>query len=486
MGGEDSGCTETTTNVFLEVALFDPVRVAATGRKLGILSDARYRFERGLDPVSAEWGVEVATRLILELCGGEASEPVSAGTLPRERRALSLRPARVKELGGVDVPAAEQRRILETLGFEIEDAGGKLGVTVPGWRTDVEHEACLVEEVLRIHGFEHLPLVVSQRDTALPHPAINLAQRRAATARLALAHRGLNEAVTFSFLPEPLAELFGGGAPALKLDNPISTDLAVMRPTALPNLLTGAARNQDRGIAEVALFEIGPQYGDDSPEGQSRVACGVRCGTTGPRHWRDGGRAPDAFDAKADALAALAACGAPVENLQVSRDAPAWYHPGKSGVLRLGPNALAHFGEVHPRFLKALDLKAPAVAFEVFLDRVPAPKSKGKGKGGKSGKAPLVLSAFQPVERDFAFLVDEEVPAESLLRAAKGAEKALVTRVDLFDAYSGKGIEPGKKSLAIAVTLQPTERTMTDQEIEQVSAKIVAQVEKVTGGSLRG
>ena len=481
MGAEGSGCTEETKSVFLEVALFDPVRVAATGRKLGIQSDARYRFERGLDSQSAAWGVDVATRLILELCGGEASEPVSAGELPTTRRTIDLRPGRVAALGGVEVPAGTQRDILTTLGFDVSEEGELLRTTVPSWRNDVECEACLVEEVLRIHGFEHIPLVVSARDTALPHPAIDVAQRRAATARLALAHRGLNEAVTFSFLSGAMAELFGGGDAALRLDNPISADLDVMRPSALPNLLTAAARNTDRGVPAVALFEIGPDYSDDTPKGQSRVAAGLRSGSTGPRHWRDGGRAPDAFDAKADALAALFACGAPVDNLQVSRDAPDWYHPGKSGVLRLGPNVLARFGEVHPRVLKAVDLKSAAVAFEVFLDRIPTPKAKG----GKARGA-LTLSAFQPVERDFAFLVDEDLPAESLVRAAKGADKTLITRVDLFDAYSGKGIEAGKKSLAISVTLQPTERTMTDQEIDQVAAKVIAQVEKATGGSLRG
>jgi phenylalanyl-tRNA synthetase beta chain len=481
MGGEASGCTEETTNAFLEVALFDPVRVAATGRRLGILSDARYRFERGLDPQSTVWGAEVAARLVLEICGGEASRVTSAGELPAARRVIEHRPARVAGLGGFDVPVAEQIQILVDLGFEVAGSGDRLRVTVPGWRNDVEGEACLVEEVLRIHGFDEIPTVMLEREHALPHAVLTTAQRRVSVARTALARRGLDEAVTFSFVSDRHAALFGGVGDDLRLVNPISADLDVMRPSVLPGLAAAAARNADRGLADVALFEIGPQYADETPEGQALCAAGLRAGNAAPRHWALAQRGADAYDAKGDALAALGACGAPVDRLQVTTDAPAWYHPGHSGTLRLGAGALAHFGELHPKVLRGFELRGPVAAFEVFLDAVPLPKAKD----GRARPA-LALAPFHAVERDFAFVVDADLPAEKLIRAAKGAEKALITNVELFDVYAGKGIAAGKKSLAIAVTLQPTKRTMTDPEIEAVAKKIVAQVEKATGGVLRG
>lgn len=481
MGGEHSGVTAATTNVFLEVALFDPVRVARTGRTLGIHSDARYRFERGLDPASALWGPEVAARMILDLCGGAVSHSVSAGTLPEARREIAFRPARVAALGGLDVPMDTQTTILERLGFDLAGAGETVRATVPSWRSDVEGEACVVEEVLRIHGYDRIPEVPLRRESDLPKPAITPAQRRASLARTALAWRGLDEAVTFSFVSGKVAALFGGAREALTLVNPISADLDVMRPSVLPGLAMAAARNADRGFPDIALFEVGPQYTDSSPKGQDLVAAGLRSGRGSPRHWSGADRPLDALDAKGDALAVLTACAAPVDNLQVTPDAPGWYHPGRSGVLRLGPNILAQFGEVHPRVLRALDLRGPVVAFEVFVDRIPQPRAKA----GKLRPAPD-LSPFQPVERDFAFVVADDVPAETLLRAARGADKTLITNVDLFDVYAGKGIEPGKKSLAIAVTLQPRDRTLTDAEIEAVAGKIVAQVQKATGGTLRG
>jgi phenylalanyl-tRNA synthetase beta chain len=481
MGGEPSSCTEATTAVFLEVALFDPVRVAATGRRLAIQSDARYRFERGLDPESARWGVEVAAKLITELCGGEASDTTAAGEIPAERREIAFRPERVASLGGLEVALDEQTRILADLGFGVTKTNGTLSISVPSWRPDVEGEACLVEEVLRIHGFEHLPLSPTTLDTALPLPALDLGQRREATARTALAWRGMSEAVTFSFLDGAAADLFGGVPDSLRLVNPISSDLEVMRPAVLPNLITAAARNADRGFGDAALFEVGAQYRDDTPEGQVQVAAGLRAGARAPRHWAAAPRPVDAFDAKGDALAVLEACGAPVQNLQVTRDAPGWYHPGRSGTLRLGPGVLAQFGEVHPRVLRRLELKGPAAAFEVFLEAIPAPRAKD----GKA-RPHLTLSPFQPVSRDFAFVVDAEVPADKLMRAAAGADRELIARVDLFDVYEGKGIGEGKKSLAIAVTLQPTARTLTDPEIEAVSKKIVDKVAKATGGVLRG
>ena len=481
MGGEASGCTEATTNVFLEVALFDPIRTATTGRKLGIESDARYRFERGLDPQSALWGAEVAARLILEFCGGEASELTIAGEMPEWRREISLRPDRLRTFGGVDVSAKRATQILNDLGFEAKSSDGVITAVAPSWRADVEGEYCLVEEVLRVHGFDQIPVVAMARETALPEPAINAAQRRVAFAKRTLAVRGMMEAVTWSFTGAREAGLFGGGHASLALANPISADLDVMRPSILPNLLAAAGRNADRGNGDVALFEVGPTYRDDTAGGQDTVAAGLRHGRTGPRHWRAEAREVDAYHAKADALAVLEACGAPVANLQVAATAPDWYHPGRSGALMLGPkNALAYFGEIHPRILKRLDLRGPAAAFEVMLDAIPAPKSRD----GKTRPA-LEISAFQPVSRDFAFTLEAEVPADKVLRAAKGADKDLIREAGVFDVYEGDELGAGKKSVAIWVTLQPVARTLTDAEIDAVAARIVAAVEKQTGGTLR-
>jgi phenylalanyl-tRNA synthetase beta chain len=480
MGGEHSGCTAETKNVFLEVALFDAKRTAATGRRLGIESDARYRFERGLDPMSADWGAEVAARLVQALCGGEASHVVKAGAMPDWRRSLHLRPERVFALGGLDLPAAESQRILEALGCEVVGESKRLAVTPPSWRADIEGEADLVEEVVRIKGFDEVPAVPMERETPLPEAAVTLGQRRAQQAKRILASRGLLEAVTYSFTSSAAASLFGGVEPELALANPISADLDVMRPSILPNLAMAMARNASRGLGDLGLFEVGPHYADATPDGQALVAAGLRAGQTGPRHWRDKPRAVDAFDAKVDAMALLTALGAPVENFQVTADAPAWYHPGQSGQFRLGPTVLARFGTLHPRVAKALDLEGPAVAFEVMLDRIPQPKSKSGPQ-----RPPLKASAYQPVERDFAFLRASDVPADKLIRAAKSADKVLIQNVSLFDLYEGDRIEAGKKSVAISVTLQPSDRTLTDAEIEQVSQKIVAAVMKTTGAVLR-
>ncbi|HYC15414.1 MAG TPA: phenylalanine--tRNA ligase subunit beta, partial [Stellaceae bacterium] len=357
---------------------------------------------------------------------------------------------------------------------------GGFTVEPPPWRGDIVGEADLVEEVLRVHGYQHIPVVSLPRETPLRRPALSPAQKRAVTVRRALASRGLIEAVTYSFIAKAQAELFGGGAAALTLVNPISADLDVMRPSILPSLVSAAQANADRGLIDAALFEVGPQYRDDTPEGQTTVAAGLRMGRTGPRHWRDGGRPVDALVAKADALAALAAAGAPVENLQVTTDAPHWYHPGRSANLRLGAAVLASFGELHPRVAQALGAKATVAAFEVHLDAVPLPRAK-------AGKArPLLrLSPFQPVERDFAFVVDKDLAAEKLLRAARAVDRKLVSEVRLFDVYEGKGLPEGKKSLAIQVTLQPQEATLTEAALEGFSKKLVEQVSKATGGVLR-
>jgi len=479
IGGASTGCTEATTNVYIEAALFDPLRTAATGRKLQLQSDARYRFERGLDPEFVRPGMEIATRLIMALCGGEPSDVGISGAVPKWQRSYTFRPSRVRTLGGVDVPAAESKRILEALGCRVMEQAGVFAVAPPSWRGDIEGEADLVEEVLRIHGYDRIPAVPLPRDTAMPRPALTPAQRRVDFVRRTLAARGLVEAVTFSFMPRPLAELFGAAPDSLRLVNPISADLDQMRPSILPNLLAAAQRNADRGFADGALFEIGPQYRDDTPEGQDLVAAGVRTARTGPKRWDDPGRPVDAFIAKADAVAALAAAGAPTDNLQVEATPPDWYHPGRGGALRLGPKLLGAFGEIHPGLLRELEIAGPAVGFEIFLDRAPLPRAKGPAR-------PLLkLSPFQPVERDFAFVVDADLPAETLLRAARGVDKKLVGAVRLFDAYTGAGIEPGKKSLAITVVLQPEEATLTDEALDAFSQKLIAAVEKATGGTLR-
>ncbi|WP_420548965.1 phenylalanine--tRNA ligase subunit beta [Curvivirga sp.] len=480
MGGEVSGCTEETVNVFLESALWHPIRIAETGRKLGVDTDARYRFERGVDPLSSDWGVNVGTRLILDLCGGEPSNVTAAGDMPAWERQTSLRVSRLKTHGGADVSVAEAEEILKRLGFGSSVDGDVITVDIPSWRPDIEGEHCLVEEVLRIYGFDKIPAVALDRETVLPELAISLKQRRVAFAKKILAGRGMMEAITWSFMSDKDAELFGGVPQNLMVANPISSDLNAMRPSILGNLISAAARNTDRGFSDVALFEVGPAFRDPTPKGQDMVAAGVRAGKTGPRHWETSPRAVDLFDVKADALAALEHCGAPVKSLQVTTDAPAWYHPGRSGALRMGKQALAYFGEIHPTVSRKLGLKGRVVAFEIFMDNIPEPKKKG----GKT-RSLLNASSFQSVNRDFAFTVKDDVTAEKILRAAQGADKKLISAVNIFDVYKGEDMGD-EKSVAISVTLQPTDKTLTDDDIEAVSQKVIAMVAKATGGSLRG
>ena len=480
IGGEASGCTETTRNVFIESALFDPIRTARTGRRYQIESDARYRFERGVDPAFVQTGADIATMWVQKLCGGEASQIVIAGQAPEWQRKVSLRPTRVRELGGIEVDEAESVRILTALGFDVAKHGERLEAAVPSWRRDIEGEADLVEEVTRIKGFDAIPSVPVPRSVAVTKPILTEAQRRTRTVRRALAARGLTEVVTYSFTRRAEAALFGGGGDPLMLANPISADLDCMRPTPLANLATAAVRNHARGADAVALYEVGPAYADDSPAGQSTIAAGIRSGTALARHWHGAARGFDAFDAKADAQVALAAAGVPVTGLQSVPEAPAWYHPGRSGVLRLGAKTLACFGELHPAILATLDLKGPAVAFELLLDQVPA----ARAKAGRT-RARLVVSDLPAVERDFAFVLDQGVTAEAIVRAVKSAEKALIADVRVFDVYGGQGIAEGKKSVAFAVRLQPIEKTLTDPEIDAVGQKIVAAVVKATGGTLR-
>ncbi|MBG6199585.1 phenylalanyl-tRNA synthetase beta chain [Labrenzia sp. EL_13] len=486
LGGEPSGCTEDTVNVLIESALWEEDDIAATGRKLGVNTDARYRFERGVDPDYMMPGLEYATRLVLDLCGGEPSETTQAGRVPDSSNIIEFPYSEIRRLSGVEVSQAEANLTLKSLGFWISGSGDTVKVAAPSWRPDIEGKADLVEEVVRILGLDRVPLTPLPRTGTVGQKVLTTGQIRRNRTRRALATRGFNEAVTWSFISKPQAELFGGGNAALELANPISPEMSDMRPSLLPGLLSAAQRNADRGFGDVALFEVGQVFQDDTPEGQKMVAAGVRRGTAklqgASRHWSGSSTGVDVYDAKADAEAALAAIGAPVEKLQVHTDAPGTFHPGRSGCLKLGPkNALAVFGEIHPRTLAELDLEGPLVAFEIYLDALPQPKTKG----GRS-KGALNASHLMPVRRDFAFLVGKDVKAEVLLKAARGAEKTLIADVTLFDIYVGQGVPDDQKSVAIDVLLQPRQKTLTDEEIDAVAKKIIANVEKATGGTLRG
>ncbi len=506
MGGEATGCDEATTTVFIEAALFDPIRIALTGRRHQIVSDARQRFERGIDPALLPDAIEAATQMVLSLCGGEAGPVTAAGAEPAWQRSATLRFDRLAGFGGLDVPADEAVASLESLGFAVQARDGtSVTVSVPSWRNDVaaepaldqapgldsvraeaaacgaavmEPECDLIEEVLRLRGLDAVPAVSLPRAAPVPGPTVTPRQARSAVARRTLAAQGLAECVSFSFMAQVQAALFGDSPEALRLLNPIAADLDQLRPTPLATLALAAARNATRGYADVGLFEVGPAFRVDAPEGQTLVAAGLRAGAT-PRSWIEPARPVDAMDAKADLWTALAAIGVPMEALTTTTDAPGFYHPGRSGVVRQGPKTmLARFGELHPRVLSALDLAGPAVGFELFLDAVAEPKRRKKS-------APD-LPAFQPLRRDFAFLADISVPADAVLRAARGAERTLITGVSLFDVYAGDKLPAGKKSLAIEVVFQPRERTLTDAEIDAAATKVVAAVAKATGASLRG
>ncbi len=482
IGGETTGASDETKDVFLECALFDPIRTTQTGRLHGIESDARYRFERGVDPESVLSGIEFGTRMILDLCGGEASNVIVAGAVPDDQKTVPFRPGRVAGLGGVDVPEAESIRILSELGFALEKQEAGLYIAaVPSWRMDVDGEADLVEDILRIHGYDKIPSTPLPKAANVAKPTLTLQQKRSRAVRRGLASIGLVEVITYSFMDGAIAGLFGGGQDSLRLANPISSELDVMRPSILPNLIAAAGRNADRGVKSIGLFEVGPHYTDDRENGQALVAAGLRAGITGPRHWAAPPREHDLFDAKSDALATLNSCGAPVGSLQIYDGAPNWYHPGRSATLRLGPkNILAAFGEIHPGILKTLDVKGPVAAFEVYLDLVPEPR----GKAGQTRPAPDI-SDLPGVERDFAFIVDQNIAAGEVLRAAKTADKQFVTDASVFDLFQGTGLPEGSKSLAISVKLTPRNKTFTDEEIEALSKKVISSVEKITGGKLR-
>ncbi|MDB5392947.1 MAG: phenylalanine--tRNA ligase subunit beta [Rhodospirillales bacterium] len=481
MGGMASGCTAETSDIYIECALFDPRRTAETGRALQISSDARYRFERGLDPQAVFEGMAAATRMILELCGGEASEIVVAGAVPEWKRTIAFRPSRVASLGGVGVPPERQRAILTALGCGVAIEGASFAVNPPSWRADIEGEADLVEEVLRIEGYDRIPETPLPRLRAIARPAVDAAQRRVPWAKRLLASRGLNEAVTWSFIDGKIAKLFGT-TDSMTLLNPISADLSTMRPTILANLIQAATRNAARGYVDAALFEVGPIFNGSGPEGagQSTVATGIRTGFAKGRHWTGKAKPVDPFDAKSDALALLSSLGVDPAKLTVDANPPSWFHPGQAGLLKLGPIALGTFGTIHPDILDAIGLDGACVGFTVDLGAVPMPRRKG------TARPALSLSQFQPITRDFAFVVAETVPAEKLIRAVKGADKAIIVDARLFDLYTGPGVEAGMKSLAIEVTLQPAERTFTDADIEAVAARIVAAAAKDTGATLRG
>lgn len=500
IGGAATGCDEHTTDVFLEVALFEPVAVAKAGRALQIDSDARYRFERGIDVAFLEDGAKIALKMITDICGGQASELTFAGKMPEWQRQITLDLQRIESLGGVSISEAKVIDILKGLGFGVKEAplpnpplqAGEgisgshreraLLVTPPSWRSDVEGEADLIEEVLRIYGYDNIPTTPLPKLPVISKPALNMAQKRVHLAKRMLAERGMMELCTWSFLPEARAEQFGGANPKLKLLNPINAELDMMRPSLLPNLLETAKKNAFRGFKTNNLFEVGLQFTDITPEGQRMAATGVRSGFAIDYGYKGGlftqnSRSVDAYDAKADALAVLSGLG--LNKCDITAQAPAWYHPGRSGALMLGKAVLGYFGELHPAVVASFDVDSPVVAFELYLDAIPQARAKGKARPS------LKISDFQAVERDFAFVVDEKVTAAEISKAINAAEKQLITSVEIFDVYAGKGLDAGKKSVAVKVTLQAGDRTLSEADINAVSSAIVASAAKHFGGQLR-
>jgi phenylalanyl-tRNA synthetase beta chain len=475
MGGEESGVTESTTDILIECAYFNPERIALTGQKLGLTSDARTRFERGVDLEFLDTGLALATQLAIELAGGEASEVVRAGSPPPLERVVEYRPEQALALAGVELAEERQRDILQRLGFRVEGAN-PWKISVPSWRRDVIGAADIVEEVVRIEGLGAVPSTPLPRAPGVAKPTATAEQLVERRARRTAASRGLTEAVTWSFISEAEAAPFGGSA--WTLENPISEEMKAMRPSLLPGLLAAAKRNVARGAGSIRLFEVGRRYLADA----ERPTLGILlAGERLPRHWRSGrSQGFDAYDAKAEALAALAAVGAPVENLQALGPASKVYHPGRSARLSLGPkNVLAEFGELHPTILRAFDLSGPVVAAEVYLDALPQKRSSGRVR---SAYAP---PALQAVKRDFAFLVPEEMQADAMLRAVRGADKTWIVGASLFDEFTGQGVPEGQKSLAVEVTLQPGEKSFTDEELKAISERIVAAAGKL-GAALRG
>lgn len=479
MGGAAKGCSDETQNVFLECALFTPECIARTGRKFGIDSDSRYRYERWVDPKSNILGSDYATQMILDICGGEASEVVIAGSEPEDERVACIRPSRIKDLIGIEVSKEKIVEILNNLGFKTSEENGKIKAVSPTWRGDIEGEHDLVEEVVRMIGLDSIP-AESLPHGKFPKQVLSPAQRRAVTLKHELASRGMYETVTWSFTDSNLAKDFRKGKEPVLLFNPIAADLDEMRPSVLPNLLLAVKNNTARGYGNVALFEVGPEFYGRKPGEQNQVAAGVRCGMTAKKDWNGSARAYDVFDAKADALAAIAAANGPFENAQITLDVPAYYHPGRSGTLRLGKNVLAYFGEIHPGVLKKFGIKQRVMAFEVILSNIPLPRSSND-----KARKKLELSAFQPVDKDLAFVVDKTVPAINLMTAAKTADREFIADVRVFDVYEGENLPEGKKSIALALTFQPKEKTFTDQDIENLMNKVIQEMKKKCNAELR-
>jgi phenylalanyl-tRNA synthetase beta chain len=505
IGGEATGCDETTTSVFIECALFDPIRIALSGRRHQIVSDARQRFERGIDPALMPDAIEAATAMVLELCGGEPADVTQAGKVPTWQRCATLRFERLAGLGGSDIAPDEAVSSLERLGFTVRNRDAEqVTVAVPSWRNDVaaqivlvqaetlepsvaakaaagcaeiEPECDLVEEVLRLRGLDAVPPVSLPRTAPVPAATLTVRQARAELVRRTLAARGLAECVTFSFMASDEAALFGDVPNALRLTNPIAADLDQLRPTPIATLALAANRNCSRGHPDLGLFEIGPEFALDAFECQRWIAAGLRTGVT-PRNWLVPARPVDVMDAKADLWAAIGALGVPPEGLVMTQDAPRFYHPGRSALVRRGPKTvLGSFGELHPRVLTTLDLAGPVVAFQLNLDAIGEPRPRRR--------AAPELPPFQSSRRDFAFLVDEAVAADTLLRAARSADRALIAGVSVFDVYQGDHLPPGKKSIAIEVLFQPRDHTLTEVEIEAATSQVIAAVTKATGATLR-
>jgi phenylalanyl-tRNA synthetase beta chain len=481
VGGTSTGCELDTTDVFLESAYFNPIAIARAGRDLGIITDARYRFERGVDPEFTKIAADLATAMILDICGGEASEIVEAGAPIQWQSSYQFDPAMTQRLTGVQIDEQEQLYILGALGFTME--GGKAPYTVqpPSWRVDIEGSADLIEEIIRVYGYDNIASTPLSRTTPLTENALSPTHTLRIAAGRTLAYRGLQECITWSFMPYDLATQFSENIkPSLRLTNPISVEMDTMRPSILPNLIQACARNADKGYPNACLFETGPVFFGVDPDEQSTVACGVRHGVQAPKHWAsaDVSRKVDVFDSKADALAAIHAVN-PSLNPQISRDAPSYFHPGRSGAYRLGKNVLAYFGEIHPSILEDIDITGPVVGFETFLDNIPPSKSKG-------AKPTLKVSALQPVRRDFAFMVNDMVEAGTLIAAATKGGGNLVSNVSIFDVYQGKGVDDGQKSIALTVEFQPVEATLKDKDIEELSKSIIDSVVSKTGATLRG
>ncbi len=485
LGGEETGVTTATKNILIECAYFDPVRTAATGRKSGVQSDARYRFERGVDPAFIVPGLDLATAMMLKVAAGKPSKARIAGAPPVQHKVIAFNFDMVARLGGITLPEAQARATLVGLGFRIEGDGPEVKVNVPTWRPDVGGAADLVEEIVRIAGVDQVPSAPMPRISGVARPVLTEKQRRVRRARRVLAGRGLVEAITWSFIPKEAAKAYGGGQESLEIANPISSEMTTMRPSLLPGLLAAAERNRNRGLSDIGLFEVGQIYRGDAPEDQFTAATAIRAGAislagTG-RHWEGTAVKAGLFEAKSDVVDLLGQLGFDASKAQVTRDVPGWFHPGRSAALKLGPKVtLAHFGEIHPHTLKSVDLAGPVAAFELYIEAIPPARKKG------TGREAMEALDLLPVRRDFAFILDRKVLAADVMKAAASADKTLISDVSVFDVFEGAALGEGKKSIALEVTMQPRDKTLTESQIESVAAKIIAQVEKATGGRIRG